>query len=134
MKPTLPGIDEIRVVSAAGKSVVISSDDVAVEVMQDFAKALDAIERIDTDSEADAGKYQYKYASLPHVLAEVKRVCQLFGFSVSQTPSGTLDGLVVTVSTMLIHHRTGATLWRIAPPISGSGQREAWVSSGPAPQ
>jgi len=44
------------------------------------------------------------------VLAEVKRVCQLFGFSVSQTPSGTLDGLVVTVSTMLIHHRTGATL------------------------
>lgn len=70
-----------------------------------FRDALMAIEGISTDSEADTGSYTYRYAKLPTVLAEVKRVCEMFHLAVTQTATATET--MLAVGTTLIHQSGG---------------------------
>ena len=64
--------------------------------------------RIGKESEADTGKYSYKFASLPAIFREIKPILHQHGFALTQTSDG---GCLVTT----LHHESGEPRFRPCP-------------------
>jgi hypothetical protein len=63
------------------------------------------------DSEADAGKYKYKYATLANVLAVIRPVATKHKLAVTQLPSRSIvDGSELLGLTTIIAHESGQTI------------------------
>lgn len=73
-----------------------------------FAQALQLVQGVPKNQEADTGKYRYRYTDLSDVLAVVKQALAEVGLSLSQPIHA--DGDKVRVVTMLIDCETGDAL------------------------
>jgi hypothetical protein len=82
------------------------------DVVTRFARSVAAIGAVEKSSEADAGTYTYKYATLPATLAEVRRVCDMHGLVMSQNMTGVSNehGDYLEVTTSVIALESGQVL------------------------
>lgn len=72
-----------------------------------YCHALAEALRVAKSQEADTGKYKYNYAKLDDVLAAIGNALDEKGAVLTQIPSGTPDGLVWQLTTMILHVASG---------------------------
>ncbi len=82
------------------------SPEADLQALLAFRDALGAVETVLRSREADTGKYTYRYADLADVLAEVKRVCEMFKLAMTQTATAE-DGMLMLGTTLI--HESGGT-------------------------
>jgi hypothetical protein len=77
------------------------------EALLAFYAALGSVETVRKSETADTGKYQYSYATLNAVHAEIERACELHGLAISQEPT-VHEGLFAVATTLI--HKDGSML------------------------